>query len=422
MIPIKIHCPCGQKYAFNVEPVNGRMNGAVQCPACGADGTEAANAQLALALGAAAGPASVPAAGVLPPPLPQQWREGESLPPPGHPSLRGDMGTYATNPARIKVDWGRVPVTSPSALVFPLVLALASVLAALRIEPKLGLIMMAATLWLAYREYREIVLRFFTGNLCPTVVIREEPCLLASYSDLSMGDGPTRPAVRIWSAPLRKLSGEPPRLGTRLAAPALYLQPTKEGFWSGFDPDIPHRVTGDPAEIRRIRDSIPEEEWRALDECLAAIPDRKEGLYRLWGPRAGQPEKVTLWPLWLVGIWLGGLFVFGVVYGGPGHPPLWKLGSKGPAVTAPAAGRPSIPSLPARDPSRFPSRPAMPNAPMPNREAAIAVGTKVEAQWGGTWRPGVVVSSQGPLVRVRFEDAGRPSEMMLPADRVRLRQ
>jgi hypothetical protein len=43
-IPIKIQCECGQRYAFDVEPVNGRMTSPVACPACGADGTIAANA------------------------------------------------------------------------------------------------------------------------------------------------------------------------------------------------------------------------------------------------------------------------------------------------------------------------------------------------------------------------------------------
>src|SRR6185437_4827617 len=42
-IPIKIECDCGQRYAFDVEPVNGRMPSAIACPTCGADGTVAAN-------------------------------------------------------------------------------------------------------------------------------------------------------------------------------------------------------------------------------------------------------------------------------------------------------------------------------------------------------------------------------------------
>ena len=43
MIPIKIVCHCGQKYAFDVQPVEGRMPVAVNCQTCGRDGTTAAN-------------------------------------------------------------------------------------------------------------------------------------------------------------------------------------------------------------------------------------------------------------------------------------------------------------------------------------------------------------------------------------------
>jgi DNA repair exonuclease SbcCD ATPase subunit len=43
MIPIKIICHCGQKYAFDVQPEDGRMPVAVNCPVCGRDGTTAAN-------------------------------------------------------------------------------------------------------------------------------------------------------------------------------------------------------------------------------------------------------------------------------------------------------------------------------------------------------------------------------------------
>jgi hypothetical protein len=47
MVPIKIQCGCGQRYAFDVEPVNGHMASLVACPVCGADGTIAANAIIA---------------------------------------------------------------------------------------------------------------------------------------------------------------------------------------------------------------------------------------------------------------------------------------------------------------------------------------------------------------------------------------
>jgi len=47
---LKIQCPCGSRYSFDVEPQNGRMPFAVKCPVCGADGAEAANALIAEAV------------------------------------------------------------------------------------------------------------------------------------------------------------------------------------------------------------------------------------------------------------------------------------------------------------------------------------------------------------------------------------
>jgi hypothetical protein len=43
MITVKVQCDCGQPYAFDVEPVGGALPTSVTCPACGADGTSAAN-------------------------------------------------------------------------------------------------------------------------------------------------------------------------------------------------------------------------------------------------------------------------------------------------------------------------------------------------------------------------------------------
>jgi hypothetical protein len=50
MMPVKIQCGCGQRYAFNVEPFCGRMTSSVSCPVCGADGTKAANEVIAFTL------------------------------------------------------------------------------------------------------------------------------------------------------------------------------------------------------------------------------------------------------------------------------------------------------------------------------------------------------------------------------------
>jgi putative pyrroloquinoline-quinone binding quinoprotein len=57
---VKVQCSCETKYAFDVEPVNGRMPVPVSCPSCGTDGTDAANASIQQQLAALDAPASVP--------------------------------------------------------------------------------------------------------------------------------------------------------------------------------------------------------------------------------------------------------------------------------------------------------------------------------------------------------------------------
>ena len=50
MMPVKIQCGCGQRYAFDIEPFCGRMPFPVACPVCGMDGTNAANEVIAFNL------------------------------------------------------------------------------------------------------------------------------------------------------------------------------------------------------------------------------------------------------------------------------------------------------------------------------------------------------------------------------------
>jgi hypothetical protein len=60
MISIKLQCACGQKYAFDVEPVNGMMPRTVACPVCGLDSTAVANQVIAQAMAADSVPAPPP--------------------------------------------------------------------------------------------------------------------------------------------------------------------------------------------------------------------------------------------------------------------------------------------------------------------------------------------------------------------------
>jgi hypothetical protein len=46
-IPIKLQCPCGQRYSFEAEAVNGKLTAPVACPVCGMSGTSLAEQTLA---------------------------------------------------------------------------------------------------------------------------------------------------------------------------------------------------------------------------------------------------------------------------------------------------------------------------------------------------------------------------------------
>jgi len=77
-VPVKIVCNCGQKYAFDVYPLNGRMPSPIKCPVCGVDSTAVADEIIALALKAPSLPSSA-----TPPPLPAT--PVPSPPPPSPP-------------------------------------------------------------------------------------------------------------------------------------------------------------------------------------------------------------------------------------------------------------------------------------------------------------------------------------------------
>ena len=68
-VPVKIVCSCGQKYAFDVYPLNGCMPSPIKCPVCGLDGTAVANEIIAIALQAQPSPLILrPRSLVQPPP------------------------------------------------------------------------------------------------------------------------------------------------------------------------------------------------------------------------------------------------------------------------------------------------------------------------------------------------------------------
>ncbi|MDB6021497.1 MAG: Pyrrolo-quinoline quinone [Pedosphaera sp.] len=92
MIPIKIQCGCGQRYAFEIEPVDSLTPNAVACPSCGIDGTDAANDFIAKNAG------SQPVAVAAPAPATETRRGGA-------PAKQIDI-IQVTHEARAKMMWG----------------------------------------------------------------------------------------------------------------------------------------------------------------------------------------------------------------------------------------------------------------------------------------------------------------------------
>jgi hypothetical protein len=102
MIPVKIECECGQNYAFDVEPINGRMPSAITCPGCGADGTAAANEFIAQQMAPAAAMAETD-------PQPSRLATARPAAPTGD-FRRGLLDLdKAEKEVRAKIMWGESP-------------------------------------------------------------------------------------------------------------------------------------------------------------------------------------------------------------------------------------------------------------------------------------------------------------------------
>ncbi len=112
MVPIKIQCGCGQRYSFEVEPVGGQVPAPVACPACGADGTAAANAALAQHTSAqpAAAPVTRAPLRVAAPAASHSSGTAHASGRPGPARLPGQIEPeQAEHEARAKILWGDPP-------------------------------------------------------------------------------------------------------------------------------------------------------------------------------------------------------------------------------------------------------------------------------------------------------------------------
>jgi hypothetical protein len=118
IVPIKIQCGCGQRYAFDIEATGDLMPNTVACPVCGTDGTAAANVAIAHSLSAQSAVAVTPAGGpririATPPPSTQPDTPAAPAPAaaPRRPALLPGQIDHnqAKHEAKAKIFWGDPP-------------------------------------------------------------------------------------------------------------------------------------------------------------------------------------------------------------------------------------------------------------------------------------------------------------------------
>jgi hypothetical protein len=189
---LKVVCGCGQKYAFDVEPVNGRMPVKIACPSCGVDGTASADqilgqhfpnrpAPIPVALAASAAP---PAAMAPPPMSPPP----AIAPPPPVGGLRINIPHHAPAPAAVPP-----PPPVAAAPMRPGVAPIAAPKAKAEAEYSVGLGILGAFIGavvgagLMYGFFEMTGFRFPLMGMCIGILTGLAAKLMARGTDMTLG-------------------------------------------------------------------------------------------------------------------------------------------------------------------------------------------------------------------------------------------
>lgn len=227
---------------------------------------------------------------------------------PGNAAPRGGQNTFATNPARLDLNYFHWLTANPRHIAFHAI-AIIGGLALLLVKWQAGAVLLAAAGLTLWRTRRDMHGKFFRGDVCPGVVLSAETGLVAVLTDLKAATNVARPAIKILKQPLSRIKIYTLQEGMRVATVAEYYGQPQETTWKNFFPEVIPCSVHDEAENQRILDSIPEEQWQALDAALARIPSTNPGLYRLWGDNLAADTRAAV--PWLQRSWVRiGLIAF----------------------------------------------------------------------------------------------------------------
>jgi hypothetical protein len=126
--------------------------------------------------------------------------------------------------------------------------------------------------WTRVREH------FGSGDVCPAMVISEEPLLIAVGTYMTTGNG-NYPVIKVMSVPSASLPRRDRVAGTRLATVALYSGRGDEPHWRDFDPRPAGAATTNPGMIEEAFDRISEGLWMDFDFWYRQVPELDPGLH-----------------------------------------------------------------------------------------------------------------------------------------------
>jgi hypothetical protein len=138
----------------------------------------------------------------------------------------------------------------------------------------------AGLLWMYWWIQRA---KFVSGCTNPAMVVSLHPPLVATYTDLSMGQTDSKwHYVKVVSQPLDTMTGDAPHVGQRLATIATYRQGDNTLHWSNFSPVVVNCVTWDMDDVTRVFSTLDAVNWHELDQAIRQIPQPyAAGLYKV---------------------------------------------------------------------------------------------------------------------------------------------
>lgn len=156
-------------------------------------------------------------------------------------------------------------------------------------------------LWGGAALFAFLSLRYCVGSkwkyrvttVCPAVVLSRNPYWMASYANLAGLRNDEYPVIQIRSFGVHKRNGEIAPPGTRFAILGEFQQYNDdESRWESCGVMLPEDGTSDAKTLKRVLNSITEEEWAMLDRGVQLLSKPYEhGTYPLFELESGKVKK-----------------------------------------------------------------------------------------------------------------------------------